>query len=774
MKKIKLHVASIFGVIVAAAIATFFFVSCGTNTSTQKSMLASRITISLDGQWAIEEGIAPDSMPSSFTHTVPVPGLSNQAQPSFPDADQYESREFVWIMGIYGLPIDETGLVNAPIEENWSQRTAPQLPGLGRTRQKRNFFWYQRTFTAPAKKQSAILVVNKAQFGTAVWVNGRKIGEHLGCFTAGRFDVTNAIEWDGPNRIVIRIGAHPGALPEWAHYGGDYEKERWTSGIYDNVSLILADNPQIESVQVAPKIQNSEILIQTKLKNTGPACSTELVQQVKAWKSGQPVGEPVRLKIHLAAGEEKLVTQTIPVPGATLWTPENPHLYTVETKTDGDNCTTRFGMREFRFDTHTRRAYLNGEVCFLRGSSITLHRFFADSLCAGLPWKEEWVRKLLEEIPHKMHWNSFRICIGPVPQKWLDIADEAGLLLQYEYPVWNKKERYKLFKQDLLKEQYKEFLRDNWNHPSVVLWDASNETPEAAEMVQHNWGFLDSTIAEVRKLDLSGRPWDNGYNTPQGSDDPFEQHPYLFTDIWQNEPPFFEMTRLEDVSRRGGTGGSNGYLPHSAHAAIINEYDLFWLHRDGRPTVLSKPVFDRLLGSQATAQQRRELAGYLMGGLTEFWRAYRYYAGVLWLAYLDGDTPHAMTSDFFQDIRQLELEPYFEDYMKEASKPLGVYIAFWQPNLKAGTKRYYQVMMLNDGKQPVAGKLEITWLKEDGKQEGPTISDTFNITSAGQMTYNFEFTSPAIPGEYTLTAKAFSDDQPRNPTISRRKVKIIL
>ena len=247
MKKIKLHVAFILGFIVAAAITAFFYVSCDINPSTQKSMPGSRITISLDGQWEIEESTAPDSMPSSFTHTVPVPGLSNQAQPPFPDVDHYESREFVKVMGYYGLPVDQTGLVHAPIN-TWSQRTVPQLPGLGRTRQKRNFLWHQRTFTAPAKKQSAILVVNKAQFGTAVWINGRKIGEHLGCFTAGRFDVTDAIRWDGANCVVIRIGAHPGALPEWVHYGGDFEKERWTPGIYDSVSLILADNPCIENV----------------------------------------------------------------------------------------------------------------------------------------------------------------------------------------------------------------------------------------------------------------------------------------------------------------------------------------------------------------------------------------------------------------------------------------------------------------------------------------------------------------------------------------------
>ncbi len=57
-----------------------------------------------------------------------------------------------------------------------------------------------------------------------------------------------------------------------------------------------------------------------------------------------------------------------------LWTPETPFLYVLETSTGGDSASTRFGMREFRFDTATRRAYLNGKVYFLRGSNITLPR----------------------------------------------------------------------------------------------------------------------------------------------------------------------------------------------------------------------------------------------------------------------------------------------------------------------------------------------------------------------------------------------------------------
>ena len=66
------------------------------------------------------------------------------------------------------------------------------------------------------------------------------------------------------------------------------------------------------------------------------------------------------------------MTQTVPIPHAYLWTPDNPFLYAVATSTEGDDVESRFGMREFRFDTVTQKAYPNERPYFLRGSNITL------------------------------------------------------------------------------------------------------------------------------------------------------------------------------------------------------------------------------------------------------------------------------------------------------------------------------------------------------------------------------------------------------------------
>src|SRR5439155_1467282 len=185
-------------------------------------------------------------------------------------------------------------------------------------------------------------------------------------------------------------------LPESISAGTDFEKNRWTPGIYDGVSLQLSDNPTIETIQIAPRLADSSIVVQTKLRNHGETASRfNLTHNVHVWRSSSVVVSTPLQAISLQPGEELTITQTIRIPNARLWSPEDPNLYVLETSTGGDSASTRFGMREFRFDTPTRRAYLNGRVYFMRGSNITLHRFFEDPHSGMLPWNEQWMRKLL-------------------------------------------------------------------------------------------------------------------------------------------------------------------------------------------------------------------------------------------------------------------------------------------------------------------------------------------------------------------------------------------
>ena len=698
-----------------------------------------RITVPLDGEWRIGESVSPDRMPAAFDHAVAVPGLVNQARPAFPAVDEFDSRERIdRKVRAHELP------------------ASARITAAGISKQPRDYFWYRRTFRAPGRKQTAILRIGKAQFGTQVWLNGTKIGDHNPCFSAGTFDLTRAIRWDGENTLTVRIGAHPAVLPKDIVAGTDFEKLKWTPGIYDRVTLLLSDNPVIETVQTAPRLADNSVVVQTAVRNYGstPAALTLQHRIQRSGETSQPEAAT------LAPGESRTFTTTIRIAQTHLWSPEDPFLYTVETSTGGDTLATRFGMREFRFDTATKRAYLNGRPYFLRGSNITLHRFFEDPKAGALPWNEAWVRKLLIDIPKRMHWNSFRFCIGPVPDFWMDIADEAGLLIQNEFFIWvgGENEWYSWHREwtaPSLAAQFREWMRDNWNHPSQAIWDASNES-EASLIGKE-------VIPAVRKLDLSGRPWDNGYTLPSGPDDPVEDHPYLFSRGWDNpNAPVFSMTELERM-----TGGKTPSTHPTGHAVILNEYGWLWVNRDGSPAELTTNVYAKLLGPNAKPEDRIELDNYLVAGLTEFWRAHRNFAGVLHFVYLTCSYPGVFTSDHFRDVEKLELHPQFEQYLGEAFKPLGVYINFWQPKVAPGSRRKIAVMLANDTYD--AADVDLTFSIERGPAKA--VQNTkLAVPALGQQTWRFDVEFPSEPGDYILRATARHAGA--EPTVSFRKFRV--
>ena len=282
---------------------------------------------------------------------------------------------------------------------------------------------------------------------------------------------------------------------------------------------------------------------------------------------------------------------------------------------------------------------------------------------------------MLVTVPKRMHWNSFRFCIGPVPEHWLDNADEAGLLIQNEYFVWlsggwfGDTYQIRLADAEMIVE-YKEWMSDNWNHASVVLWDANNESKYP--------NFSTKIIPAVRSLDLSNRPWENSYNAPAGANDPVETHPYLTINLHKGEEGGepFRMTQLE-----GWSDSPHRVSVPTGHAEIINEYGWLWLNRDGSGTKLTADVYPRLLGPRDSPEERVRWNSYLLAGETEFWRAYRHYAGILHFVYLTGCNPEGYTCDNFRDVRKLELQTGFEDYLANAFAPLGVYLNLCQQML---------------------------------------------------------------------------------------------
>ncbi len=676
--------------------------------------------MALDGTWQVAEG-GMDGIPTVFDRDVPVPGLVDLAKPAFVEPG----------------PRVADGSLKARAQNLKDPR--------------RDAFWYRRTFQYDGPVPAvARLKVGKAMFGTRVFLNGKLLGDHAPCFTPGWFDAREALKV-GANELIIRVGADRAAIEGRAQSAHDGEKIRYIPGIFDSVELVLSGSPHIVNVQAVPDIERQSVTVHTWVRCApAPAsAAAKLRVTVRETASGKVAGEADCEIAAVSSAADRTGSVSISVRDCRLWSPEDPFLYELEVRSAADSFTTRFGMRSFRLDPATGRALLNGRPYFLRGSNVTLYRFFEDDKRGTLPWNEAWVRDMHKKFK-EMHWNALRHCIGFPPEFWYRIADEEGILLQDEFPIWIPSYKSGNLFADQLAVEYREWMQERWNHPSVVIWDSCNETwdPETGKAVQ-----------QVRGLEFSRRPWDNGWGVPVEAGDSDECHPYQF--IFGPSQPF----RLRDLADDPGT--KPGLLiaqPYAAEKAlrknplIINEYGGIWLNRDGTPTTLSQRVYDYLLGPSATTAQRRQLYARTMAAITEFFRAHRRAAGVLHFCALGYSRPDGQTSDDWADVEKLAWDPDFFHYVRDAFAPVGLMLDFWADELPGGENRVLPVILINDLPENCPGQVRLRLLS--GNQVLSEEAQPCAVPAVGEQRLSFNFTAPNKPGAYTLEAALVQNGHP--------------
>jgi hypothetical protein len=664
-----------------------------------------RRVINLDGTWEITEG-SMDLMPESFGHKVPVPGLVDMASPAF----------------------DE----------------------VGKKSKKRQAFWYRRTFSVEGKiPDVAILKIHKAKYGTKVFLNGELAGEHLPCFTPALLDVKRFLKGSGiENELIVRVGANREDLPEDMPGGWDFEKYLYIPGIYDSVELILMGKPYIMNVQTVPNISDNEVRVVTEVQGPAGSGLGSVSYQVTEVSTGRLVGSVESSGIAFSYGITKLNTR-IPIEKCRLWTPENPFLYDLKVNTGADMVRVRFGMRSFKFDKESGRAVLNGKPYIMRGTNVCAYRFFEDAERGDKPWRREWVRRLHRRFK-SMHWNSIRYCIGFPPELWYEIADEEGFLIQDEFPIWLLSKAPESPKSEKIIPEYTEWMRERWNHPCVVIWDAQNES------VTDETG---KALSAVRHLDLSNRPWDNGWATPESDTDYLESHPYLFSRIQWGRGDF----HLSDLANTSGRPRVRDTQKDYNLPIIINEYAWLWLNRDGTTTCLTDKVYENLLGPNSTIEQRRLLYARYLAALTEFWRGHRECAGVLHFCGLGysraGDKPRpegGATSDHFIDLEKLTFEPNFKRYVRDAFSPVGLMIDFWDEEISGGTQRSLKVFVINDLHKQWSGIVRLRILRGDRTVSEQTRGCTVDPLGREILTFVHEF--PQQIGEYQVIGELINVD----------------
>jgi beta-glucuronidase len=336
--------------------------------------------------------------------------------------------------------------------------------------------WYKREFDCAAATRASrqFLWFGAANYHAIVFLNGRQIGEHEGGYTPFQFEVTGKLLEHG-NALIVMVDAsrHADAIPQtmsdWWNYGGLTRDVR--------VLNVPATFVEDYSVQLEKGSTN----------------------RIAAWVrlNGAQKNENVTVAIpeaHVAVtartDADGVAHIGIAAANLTLWSPEQPKLYDVVVSTPTDTVHDRIGFRTVA--TSGQRILVNGKPVFLRGVSIHAEAPFR----TGRVYSAAEARTLFTWAK-ELGCNFVRLAHYPHDENMVRVADEMGLLLWTEVPVywavqWENPATYAN-----AEHQLTEMIARDKNRASIILWSVANETPLGDARLK----FLSSLVAKAHQLD---------------------------------------------------------------------------------------------------------------------------------------------------------------------------------------------------------------------------------------------------------------------------------
>jgi len=359
--------------------------------------------------------------------------------------------------------------------------TSPTLdvPGDWNSQRPELFFyegtvWYKRSFdyaVQPGHRQ--FLYFGAANYEAIVYLNGEKLGSHIGGFTPFAFEVTGKVKAKD-NFVVVKVDnkRHRDAVPtvntDWWNYGG----------LTRGVSLVEV-----------PETYVHDYFIQLQKGST---------DTITGWVqlSGPHAAQRVTVSIPEAGANATVTTDAngyaaIRIPAKlNLWSPENPKLYDVAIAAETDTVHDAIGFRTI--ETRGTEILLNGKPLFLRGVSVHEEAPFR----AGRAFSVEDARTLLGWA-REMGCNFVRLAHYPHNENMLREADRMGMLVWSESPVyWTIDWENPATFANASNQVHESVARDK-NRASIILWSVANETPVSPPRT----AFLTKLVDQIRAED---------------------------------------------------------------------------------------------------------------------------------------------------------------------------------------------------------------------------------------------------------------------------------
>ena len=359
------------------------------------------------------------------------------------------------------------------IQYDFARSPTLNVPGDWNSQEKSLFYyegllWYQRDFRyTPQPHTRLFLHFGAANYAASIYVNGQHACDHQGGFTPFDCEITHVVH-DGDNFIVAAIDNTrsvdrvPTVRFDWWNYGG----------LTRPVSLVEVPESFIddESLQLQHASANEDGTGQPGHQLEGYVHVTDAA-----------AGSRVTLRIPELHLEKEATTDTngrasfsFAAPGLELWSPDHPRLYNVEFTAGDDHLTDSMGFRAIA--VRGDQILLNGQPIFLRGVSFHDEAPYR----SGRSWSEQDARTLLGWAK-ELHCNFLRMAHYPHSENEYRLADQLGLLVWSEIPVYWNIDWTNPATLAVAEQQLHEMIRRDRNHPSVILWSMSNETPESPE-----------------------------------------------------------------------------------------------------------------------------------------------------------------------------------------------------------------------------------------------------------------------------------------------------